>query len=78
MPSDEVKETRKQVIKLRNLAGFHIRKWILNEQEVIAGIAEEDRVSEIDLEKRRLPTTKTLGVLWAATDYFFPFETHYS
>ena len=36
MPADEAKETRQQVIKLRNLmAGFHIRKWILNEAEVI-------------------------------------------
>ena len=74
MPSDKAKETRKQVIKLRNFAGFHIRKWILNELEVIAGIAEQDRVSEIDLEKRRLPTTKTLSVLWAATDHEFSFR----
>ena len=36
MPADEAKETRQQVIRLRNLmAGFHIRKWILNEPEVI-------------------------------------------
>ena len=40
---------------------------------MIADIKEEDRASEIDLEKRELPTAKTLGVLWSATDdkFFF-------
>ena len=40
---------------------------------MIADINEEDRASEIDLEKRELPTTKTLGVLWSAADdkFFF-------
>ena len=44
----------------------------LNDVDVIADI-KEDRASEIDLEKRELPTTKTLGVLWSATDdkFFF-------
>ena len=39
-----------------------------NEPDVTAEVAEEDRASEIDLEKRELPTSKTLGVLWDATD----------
>ena len=72
MPSaptvDDAKETRKQVTELGHLAGFHVRKWISNEPEVIADVAEEDRASEIDVEKRELSTSKTLGVLWAATD----------
>ena len=33
---------------------------------MISDIKEEDRASEIDLEKRELPATKTLGVLWNA------------
>ena len=78
MPSaptvDDAKETRKQVTELGDLAGFHVRKWISNEPEVIADVAEEDRASEIDLEKRELPTTRTLGVLWAATDEEFSFR----
>lgn len=43
------------------------------EPDVIADNAEGDRASLIDLENRELPTTKTLGVLLAATDdkYFF-------
>ena len=72
MPSartvDDAKDTRKQLTELGDLAGFHIRKWISSEPDVIADIAEGDLASEIDLEKRELPTTKTLGVLWAATD----------
>ena len=72
MPStpmeDDVKETRKQLTELGDLAGFHIWKWIWNEPDVTADIAEEERASEIDLEERELPTTKTLGFLWAARD----------
>ena len=70
----EAKETRKQLTKLGDKAGFHIRKWLSNDVDVIADIREEDRASEIDLEKRELPTTKTLGVLWSATDDMFFFR----
>ena len=81
MPSapmvNDVKETRKPPLELGGLASFHIHKWILNELDVTADVAEEDRASEIDLKKRELPTTKTLGVLWAVTDNF-PLDTSYS
>ena len=71
MPSaptaDDAKETRRQLTELGDQAGFHIRKWVSNDVDVIAEIKEED------LEKRELPTTKTLGVVWSATDdkFFF-------
>ena len=81
MPSapmvNDVKETRKPLMELGGLAGFHIHKWILNEPDVTADVAEEDRASEIDLKKRELPTTKNLCVLWAATDNF-RLDTRYS
>ena len=81
MPSapmvNDVKETRKLLMELGGLAGFHIHKWILNEPDVTADVAEEDRASEIDLKKRELPTTKNLCVLWAATDNF-RLDTRYS
>ena len=81
MPStpmvDDAKETRKRLTELGDLAHFHIRKWISNEPDLIADVAEEDRASEIDLRKRELPTTKNLCVLWAATDNF-PLDTRYS
>ena len=70
---DEAKETRRQLTELGDQAGFHTQKWVSNNVDVIADIKDEDRASEIDLEKRELPTTKTLGVLWSATDdkFFF-------
>jgi len=70
---DEAKETRRQLTQLGNQAGFHIQKWVSTNMDVIADIKEEDRASDIDLEKRELPTIKTLGVLWSATDdkFFF-------
>ena len=52
MPSaptvEEAKETRKQLSELGDKAGFHIRKWVSNDVDVIADIKEEDRASEID------------------------------
>ena len=69
---EEAKETRKRLTEWNDKAGFHIRKWVSNDVNAIADIKEEDRASEIDLEKRELPTTKTLGVLWStAEDKFF-------
>ena len=56
---DEAKETRKQLTELGFLAGFRIRKWISNEPDVIVDVAEGDRASEVDLEKRELPTTNS-------------------
>ena len=39
MPSapmvNDVKETRKPLMELGGLAGFHIHKWILNEPELL-------------------------------------------
>lgn len=40
---------------------------------MIADIKEEDRASEIDLEKRELLTTKTVGVLWSTAEEKFLF-----
>ena len=67
---DEAKETTNQLTELDDSAGSHIRKWISNEPDVIADVAEKKkRASDVDLKKRALPTTKTLGVLLVATDY---------
>ena len=56
MPSaptvDEAKETRNQLTELEDSAGFHIRKWISNEPDVIADVVEEDRASERPREER--------------------------
>ena len=58
----------------RALHRFLHRNLDNGDTDVIADIAEGDWACEIDLEKRELPTTKTLGVLWAATDDKFSFR----
>lgn len=70
---DEVKEIWRQLIELGNQVGFYILKWLFNDVDVIVDIKEEDRVFEIDLEKRELLIIKILGVLWSVIDdkFFF-------
>ena len=52
MPSaptvDDATETTKQLTKLGDLDGFHIRKWIANELDVTADVEDKDRASEIN------------------------------
>ena len=78
MPSvptiDIAKETRKQLTELGSLAGFHIRKWMSNQADVLKDIPAEDRASAIDLEENKLSTPKTLGVLWTADQETFLFK----
>ena len=78
MPSvptiDIAKETQKQLKELGSLAGFHIRKWMSNQAEVLKDIPAEDRASAIDLDENKLSTTKTLGVLWIAEEDTFSFK----
>ena len=80
MPSlDSVEKaivTRRQLTEMGDKAGFHVRKWVSNLTEVLADVPEEDRASEVDLEKNELPVTKTLGVSWTAREDQFLF--HYS
>ena len=59
-------ETRRQLTEMGDKAGFHVRKWVSNLTEVLADVPEEDRASEVNLEKNELPVTKTLGVSWTA------------
>ena len=68
------KETRKQLTELGNLAGFHLRKWMSNQAEVLKDIPAKDRAQTIDLEENKLSTTKTLGVLWTADLDTFSFK----
>ena len=71
--SVEAIETQRQLTELRDKANFHIRKWICNRCDVVEDIPEEDRATKINLEGNKLPITKTLGMLWTATDDQFLF-----
>lgn len=75
LPTIEIaKETRNQLTELGKMAGFHIRKWMSNQAEILKDIPEEDRVSAIDLKENSLPMAKTLGVLWNANEDTFSFN----
>ena len=78
MPSiknvEEAKTMRKQITELGDKAGFHVRKWISHQPEVLEDIPEQDRAAEIDLSKTEFPVTKTLGVLWIAQEDKFSFR----
>ena len=71
MPSvatvEAAKEVRQQLTELGDKAGFHIHKWISQKPEVIMDIPEPDRATNVDLERREFPVTKTLGVAWIET-----------
>ena len=78
MPSlptiEEAKQTRQQLSKLGDKAGFHIRKWLSNRVEVLEDVPAVDQASEVDLNKCIFPVTKTLGVLWTAKEDLFFFQ----
>ena len=63
-----------QLAALWNKAGMHARKWLSNSPEVLSAIPLEDRASEIDLDSGKLPTVKTLGILWRAKKDIFQFS----
>ena len=66
-------ETRRQLTEMGDKAGFHVRKWVSNCPEVLEDVPEEDRASQVDLEKNQFPVTKTLGVSWSAQNDQFLF-----
>ena len=78
MPSvesaDRAIETRRQLTEMGDIAGFHVRKWVLNCPEVLQDVPEEDRASQVNLEKNQFSVTKTLGVSWSAQDDQFLFS----
>ena len=55
---------------LLGLARMKIRKWCSNEPDVFRDILVEDRAGNIHLEDKKVPTIKTLGVLWKSKDVF--------
>ena len=54
-------------------AGFHAQKWCSNRTEVLEVIPQEDRVTGVKLDDSELPSVKTLGVHWNASDDVFTF-----
>ena len=54
-------------------AGFRAQKWCSNRTEVLEEIPQEDRATGVKLEDAELPSVKTLGVHWNASDDVFTF-----
>lgn len=71
----EAKALRRQASELLSGAGFDLKKWVSNEVAVIEDIPIEDRLPGLEIRDGNLPTLKTLGVLWEATNDTFTFQT---
>jgi len=64
-----------QLSELWTKAGMHARKWLSNSTKVLREIPQEDRLTEIDIDRDDLPSTKALGVAWIAQNDAFTFRT---
>ena len=64
-----------ELSSLWKLAAIHARKWISNSPEVLTMIPVDDRASEIDLSRDKLPVVKTLGLIWMAHEDVFTYRS---
>ena len=56
-------------------AGFSVRRWCSNSSVVLKDVPAEDRVCSVSpKDETKLPTTKTLGILWDAESDTFIFS----
>jgi len=66
---EEVIEMRKQMTELLLRGGFRLHKWLTNDPDVLATIPEQDRSPRfLELSEDKLPTDRTLGVIWDSQD----------
>ena len=71
---DEVIEMRKQMTELLPRGGFRLHKRLTNYPDVLATIPEQDRSPQfLELSKDKLPTDRTLGVIWDAQEDMLQF-----
>ncbi|KAL9968821.1 hypothetical protein ACROYT_G020955 [Oculina patagonica] len=64
---------REDLTKLLSDAGFHAQKWCSNRMKVLEGIPENDRATGVKFDESELPSVKTLGVKWNASEDVFTF-----
>ena len=62
---------REDLTKVLGGDGFHVQKWCNNRTEVLEEIPQEDRATGVKLDNSELPSVKTLGVHWNASDNVF-------
>ena len=51
-----------------------VRKWCSNEPDVLRDIPVEDRAGNVHLADGKMPTFKTLGVVWKSKEDIFTFQ----
>lgn len=68
------KQVRQDLGNLMLPSGFLIRRWCSNSLEVLEGVAEEDRAVGVRIEESALPSLKTLGIWWDASNDYFTFK----
>ena len=67
----------KDLTRVCHKGGFHPTKWVSKSRAVLSHIPKEDRVTEmneLDLDRDKLPTERTLGLLWCVESDTFRFN----
>ena len=62
-----------QLSKLWEEAGMRTHKWLSNSEVVLN---QNDRMYEVNLDSDPLPSAKTLGIMWHASEDVFTFASH--
>ena len=65
-----------QLSKLWEEAGMRTHKWLSNSEVVLNQIPSSDRMHEVNLDSDSLPSAKTLGIMWHASEDLFTFVSH--
>ena len=65
-----------QLSKLWGEAGMRTYKWLSNSEAVLNQIPPSDRMHEVNLDSDPLPSAKTLGIMWLASEDVFTFVCH--
>ena len=71
---DECIKLYEQLSALCESTGMHARKLLSNSQKVLQKIPEDDRTTEVDLDKGYLPSVKTLRILWLPKGDLFTYS----
>ena len=64
-----------QLSELWSKAGMHTHKWLSNSPVVLSKIPLQNRANKMNLDEVNLPSVRTLGVMWIATEDVFTFDS---
>lgn len=71
---EEGLEVQTQTTMILKSAGFHLRKWSSNSEQILNQVPESDRESKTLLDFENKSSVKTLGVQWSPIDDDFHFK----